>query len=223
MRKYWDQYYIYIVLFTAFCAYWLVLARYAQKEALQTSASSGAPLSALIEGAASSTLNSQKSERDLDLRARIDFNREEAPDLTDSPEKPSVGRLPKTGLIQEQTNENVLRDIQEATGRPRRTLNPDEQVSLAVSKMAWLKEYDANYRAAYIATFLRNARAAGMNVELNKDLVVVGISPTWDKRPIRIPQSEGSFHDDAHEKISLILAESMFLAPHLPPLCLISN
>jgi hypothetical protein len=71
----------------------------------------------------------------------------------------------------------------------RRALTPDERISEKLARDEWAVEYDQKYQEAYVKAFVEKARQDGVDVQLNKNLDVVGIGPSYVARPIRVPQS----------------------------------
>lgn len=90
-------------------------------------------------------------------------------------------------VLQQQNNsKDVVRDEVPKANEP---LTPDQRVSLMLQRNQWLKNYDRAYRREYVRQFLKNAREHGVNVRLNKNLDVTGLSFNRSNRPLRFPSA----------------------------------
>jgi hypothetical protein len=92
-------------------------------------------------------------------------------------------------LDQENPGRQVLKDTESRHQQIGRPLTPDQRISAKIEKEQWLDEDQKRRDAEYVQQFLQNARKKGVNLQLNKNLDVTGISVSPTEEPIRIPQS----------------------------------
>ncbi len=92
------------------------------------------------------------------------------------------GSAPIPLVLQQQNNaKDVAHDEMPKAFQP---MTPDQRVSLMLQRNQWLKDYDQAYQQEYIRQFLKNAREHGVNVRLNKNLDVTGLSVNRSNQPI---------------------------------------
>lgn len=89
---------------------------------------------------------------------------------------------------QENPGEQVLQDINYEK-RKSRALTPEQRITTKLERDAWVREQEKIEQEVMVKKIIQNARDKGVELRVNKNLDVIGVSPAPKEEPLRIPQS----------------------------------
>ncbi len=92
-------------------------------------------------------------------------------------------------LVLQQQN-NFPKGSQGENSQQNFQMTPNERISQMLEQNEAIQDYNRRYRQAFIRQFLKNAHEHGVDVRLNKNLDVTGISIDTSNRPLLFPPSE---------------------------------
>jgi hypothetical protein len=82
--------------------------------------------------------------------------------------------------------------VQNLNSKQRKFPSPDDRINTKIERDKFLRQYEEQYKQAYVAQFLKNARERGLDVRLNENLEVIDVRPLDDKLPLQFPVENGS-------------------------------
>jgi hypothetical protein len=88
-------------------------------------------------------------------------------------------------LDQEDSAGKVYKDLYGRNDSSAETMLPEERINMRIAQRKWINELEMNQRRQFINNFLKSARDAGYDLELNENLVVVKVKKLQQKP--RIP------------------------------------
>lgn len=89
---------------------------------------------------------------------------------------------------QENPGQQVLKDIQYDSNRQRH-LTPEQRVNSKLEREMWVRDYENSEREVVVKQFIENAKKEGVQIKLNKNLDVTGVTPVQNEEPILFRES----------------------------------
>lgn len=89
---------------------------------------------------------------------------------------------------QENVAERLYQELNEDRTPAYRDLLPDEKISARLANRKWLNEMERAERVQFISNFIRSAYEQGYQVEIDQNLVVVGVKKITGTQKVNIDQ-----------------------------------
>lgn len=72
-------------------------------------------------------------------------------------------------------------------------VNVEDQLQKSINQREWVDQYEREYQQAFAEQFVDNAKSNGLEVQLNKELKVIGIRPLQKPEPLPLNNGRGRF------------------------------
>ena len=170
------------------------LAGYMRLASHHTNLASEAPPPKVIVGPALTGIQKQMNEELKETAIQTELQREATKEdnagsdaISNRDFDEPVSPKPIPFVLQQQNN--FPKNSQKETAQ-NYSMTPSERISLMLKQNERIQNYNRRYRREFVQQFLKNAHDHGVDVQLNKNLDVTGLSIDTSNRPLLFPSSE---------------------------------